>query len=214
MILLYSCFDKPFEKDKFDSYLKQVPEWCRQKSLLFKRWQDRHTYLFGKLLLQRGLDLLKITDTSLLDYKIDIHGKPSFNKNLNFNISHSNNYVACVIDPKSIVGIDIEYIKTDINIFDFQQAFSKNEFQNILSAASPIEKLYTLWTIKESIIKADGRGINVIHLLDENNNDNGYLTLEDKKWFFSTFSIEDHIKVALASDVSISSVTRKKIVFD
>ena len=79
--------------------------------------------------------------------------------NLDFNISHSNNYGVLCYSAQNKVGVDIEYIDPNFqcnNILDI--CAYKNEIQWINEKDSLI-RFYQLWTAKESIMKTFGLGI-------------------------------------------------------
>jgi len=89
------------------------------------------------------------------------YGKPYIksDKNLHFNISHSGAWVVCVTHDNE-VGIDIEEVKLiDLEIAKF--SFSKREFLNLMNtkALKRPEYFYELWTLKESFVKAVGKGL-------------------------------------------------------
>ena len=78
----------------------------------YRRWQDAHAYLYGKLLLKEAISQLGF-DHSLEFMQKTKYGKPYFkNNDFGFNISHSGEYIVCVIstDEKQNLGIDIEEI--------------------------------------------------------------------------------------------------------
>ncbi len=53
--LYYTYFDQPLAAKKFQSYLYTLPTDLQIKIQKFIRWQDQHASLFGRLLLQCGL---------------------------------------------------------------------------------------------------------------------------------------------------------------
>jgi 4'-phosphopantetheinyl transferase len=66
------------------------------------------------------------------------------------------------VTSKSIVGIDNEYIREDIDTEQIaQKFFSQNEIKFLENAPEAKRKkiFYQLWTRKEAILKAMGKGI-------------------------------------------------------
>lgn len=86
------------------------------------------------------------------DYYIDENGKP-LSKDKYFNISHSHGLVTLVIDDVPI-GIDIERIRSvDKDLIDY---ISNNEEKEYIHDEV---SFYEIWTSKEALVKAEGKGI-------------------------------------------------------
>jgi 4'-phosphopantetheinyl transferase len=88
-------------------------------------------------------------------------GKPYLeNYPIHFNISHSNEYALIAIANKNI-GVDIEYMNKDIEIEELMKIFAyDHEIKWILENRSlSIQRFYTIWTLKEAILKQQGEGI-------------------------------------------------------
>lgn len=96
-----------------------------------------------------------------LDFATNEYGKPFLRSfyNYKFNLSHSGNWVVCATN-RHPVGIDIEYIQPiDFNIA--KRFFSMEEYSALLNlkSSSQLSYFYDLWTLKESYIKAVGKGL-------------------------------------------------------
>lgn len=97
-----------------------------------------------------------------LEFSIYKNGKPFLvNKpHIFFNISHSNDLVACSVSNKPI-GIDIEKIE-DGDIESMITVLHENEKKSISSKSSYNEKkdlFYKIWTLKEAFSKKIGLGL-------------------------------------------------------
>lgn len=139
--------------------LAAVPSDINNKVQRFKRWQDAHGCLLGKHLLmvalrERGFP----ADLRHLQYSN--YGRPYLPGGPDFNISHSGQRVVCIIANKGRVGIDLEEIRHLI-IDDYKDQFCDDEWKTIMGADEPLKTFYHYWTAKESVLKADGRGINL-----------------------------------------------------
>lgn len=86
-------------------------------------------------------------------------GKPELRKGFpHFNLSHSGNYVALAIADAPI-GIDIEQVQP----FDWavvRRCFNMDEREWLLTQATD-EAFYRLWTGKEAVMKATGKGFSL-----------------------------------------------------
>lgn len=88
-------------------------------------------------------------------------GKPHIANlaNIHYNISHSGHYVVCAVAPTEI-GIDVERIRK-VNLRVAERFFSPSEIEDLMASEEENRMRYfiTLWTIKESYLKAIGRGL-------------------------------------------------------
>lgn len=126
--------------------------------------------------------------------------------NLQYNTSHSENYALIAI-ASSEVGIDIE--KTDSS-FDWDSilhsSFSKNEIAWIKQSKMPKDSFYLLWTRKEALAKATGKGLQddltVFPSLDglHNLNENDFFA---SSWEVSSFEIDNYHIGSVACHPSI-----------
>lgn len=157
--IYYSSFDRELSNAAFQDHLALLPESLRQSVMKFMRWEDAHASLFGKLLLRYGLREMGLSDDlSRLQY--NQFGRPSISDSVDFNISHSGNYVACALSTSSRIGIDVEKIQA-IEINDFTSQFTIQELTQIAKAPDCYYEFYRLWTCKEAVIKALGDGLNI-----------------------------------------------------
>jgi len=92
---------------------------------------------------------------------VDEFGKPYLPGGAFFNLSHSGDWVALAVDPRGAVGCDVqirqETLKPEIIAKRF---FHASEYEAFLSSA-PEERervFYRTWALKESCLKALGRG--------------------------------------------------------
>lgn len=140
-------------------------------------------------------------------FKRGQNGKPYLENNLNFNfnISHSGHWVICAISDIAI-GIDIEEIQS-IEFKDIaHRFFSQKETSFILNSdeAVRLKNFYRIWTLKESYIKADGRGLALplkAFTIDITSDDN-CKTMDvglNKKFYFKEFDIDCNYTMAACS---------------
>ena len=76
-----------------------------------------------------------------------------------FNVAHSGSLLLFAVGKRKHVGIDVEIIDEKL---DFKRisslVFSSDEQQSLSLSIDPIGDFYALWTAKEAILKAAGRG--------------------------------------------------------
>lgn len=162
-----------------------MPESIQLKLGKYVRWQDAHAGLFGKLLLKRGLQDFGLS-VSLEDLEYTIYGRPYFKCKIDFNISHSGQYVVCAVSDSNIVGIDIEEIKP-IDINDFKNYWQAKELEAINNSPDQGGKFYCYWTRKEAVVKADGGGLSIpLREIDVTTNS---VLVRNRRWFLQNVSI-------------------------
>jgi phosphopantetheinyl transferase (holo-ACP synthase) len=96
-------------------------------------------------------------------------------KNSFFNLSHSNKYVVFIKYDKEC-GIDIEEVK------DETKEIAKFSFEETILDSMDF---YYHWTLKESLCKCVGSGINLDNFRDIKVNE-GYTTYQDNKYYLNT----------------------------
>lgn len=136
------------DKDIFEFFYNKVSRARRGKIDCLKFQKDKNLSLAVGILLQVALKEEGIENCQI---EIGQFGKPSLinNKNLFFNLSHSEEMAMCVI-ATSPVGCDIERIKKctpDIS-------------RIVLSEGEKMDNFYQIWTAKESYLKMTGEGLN------------------------------------------------------
>jgi len=133
----------------------------RLKAKKYKFRNDRILTVVCRVMLRKILcNKLKISNTELVFYLND-YGKPFSTYEIEFNCSHSGNWVVCGVS-NSAIGIDIEKID-NIDLSLVKMFFSERENCDIYEKV-PEERLkyfFDLWTLKESYIKALGKGLTI-----------------------------------------------------
>lgn len=129
------------------------------------QYQQQYQHQMAYQLLEYGLKNVygELKDTSFV-YEKNQYGKPylkGFPK-IEFNISHCKNMVACVISQNGAVGIDVEK-KRDYHENITKRVFTEEEakwFQEKeIIDKDKKEAFFQIWTLKESYIKAKGKGL-------------------------------------------------------
>ncbi|AFK86393.1 MULTISPECIES: 4'-phosphopantetheinyl transferase family protein [Thermoanaerobacterium] len=132
------------------------------------------------------------------------YGKPFLkDKSIFFSISHSCQWVSVAVDRKNL-GIDIEKIR-DVNLNVAKRFFSPDEFEDMMKTSDKIDYFFTLWTLKESYVKALGMGLHIplnsftIKIGDEIK----LLSEKDNKYHFRQFCVDDEYKMAVCAESNL-----------
>jgi len=149
----------PWDKALFAHLMSELPLNFQRPILKYRRWQDAQASLIGKILLKRLLNT-KYNINSLPTIQYSQHGKPFFTDLplLDFNISHSGEFVVVAMVHDTKVGIDIERIE-NIDFIDFHEVFTHQERLNLIKSNQKIQLFYSYWVKKEAILKACGKGL-------------------------------------------------------
>ncbi len=166
MVEIYILNTKPLnDLNLFEEKLKTLSEFRQKKVLSFKRMSDRVLSLGGGLLIGYGLKELGLYEKNIR-YAQSEYGKPYFKDypNIHFNISHSGNIAVCAFSKYS-VGCDVEMLRTpDFNVAE--KFFSNSEKKYIFGIENENKsererEFFKIWTLKESFVKAIGRGLSI-----------------------------------------------------
>lgn len=204
--MLYVFSYKLVDKSDFDSfYLKirsKLPQTLIAKIDGYSHPLVQQRSLMGDLMVRSFYEKSLSKDSFQLEFEYNEHEKPLLKNfpNSHFNISHSGDYVLVAFSDKP-VGIDIE--KNKGNRLKVAQRFFTQEEQNDLFSLPTIEKqidyFYQLWTLKESYMKAIGKGISMSlsSFSFQKEEDFGLLySSDDIDFHFSTY--EDYPEYALS----------------
>ncbi|HEY9062081.1 MAG TPA: 4'-phosphopantetheinyl transferase superfamily protein [Pseudobacteroides sp.] len=189
----------------YDRLMSCVSSEKQARIKKYRMQEDALRALFGDLMVRYVIcTRLNLTNEELF-FKLNDYGKPYLlgNTDFNFNISHSGEWVVCIADS-SPAGIDVEGIRSmDMKIAE--RFFSKDELIDINSKqpCDRVDYFFQLWTLKESYIKACGKGLSIpldsfsIRMAANN------IYVEDSngssKWFFKQYDIGEGYKMAACS---------------
>ena len=189
---------------RLEYYWSVLPEREQIKNKRYLRWEDQQAHLFGKLLLRSALIKYGFSDQALTLIQFNDHQKPFIEGNVYFNISHSGKYVACAISKGIKMGLDVEQKIPQPDMSDFREIFSQAEWDYLNSVEEKIDVFYKLWTRKESIIKANGRGLSIplqeVDVLSKS------VWIEDTRWYITDLELDTAYSASLATGIKDSPV--------
>lgn len=146
----------------FQEKLYRVSPYRQQKIALLRHRKDKNRSLGAGLLLDHGLALYGLQERSA-EFEIGKWGKPSlkYHPKICFSVSHSGDYAICTIGDKP-VGNDIERVK-DGRLKVADRYFTTEELEWLYAAGEEerILRMFRIWTMKESFLKATGRGMSL-----------------------------------------------------
>lgn len=176
------------------------PERQRQVTR-YRRPFDGHRSLMGDILSRLAICSGLQVQNEKLHFGKNEFGKPLLDDppGYHFNVSHSGDWVVCVF-ADHLVGIDIERIKS-IEYSIAERFFAPTEFGDLMGKPGDqkLTYFYQLWTLKESYIKAVGRGLSIpLNSFCFNIGEDGQISVqfEDEAfrfYFYQNFVGESHI---------------------
>ena len=199
--VLYTSFQSRLRYEVYSFYLRSLPDHLRSKMFRYKRWQDAQAFFLGKVLLIECLSRFGLGTECLKNLEYGKNDRPFLPGGIDFNISHSGSYVICCASDRYRVGIDIEEMEP-ICIQDFKEQFTNLEMQGILESPTPHQTFFDLWTKKEAIVKADGRGLAfpLDNIVFENED---HAQVEGVDWYLKRIEIDNGLSACLATNRKI-----------
>lgn len=218
--------DMPFKYD----FLPFISDERKKRIEKYNNDADKKRSLITELLIRKeASENLRIPLRKIIVSR-NPYGKPYIDniRNFKFNVTHSVSYVA-IATSKYSVGIDIEKIKK-IDIAIAKRFFTKNEYFYIKSYMKEFDQMsafYMLWTLKESYVKAIGKGLhlpfrsfefdfkNGIHVNTHNENTKYQFTLTRVNDYVMSVCYQDAtIKYTYLNEVDIYNYYKNKIAMD
>lgn len=188
MIIFYTKFLSTNQLAILDRWLADVPDFLQKTNAKYKLEVDRTRNLLGKILLQKGLLHLGYDTISLNDLDYDNFNRPYLPGKLDFNISHSGEYVVCVIGAGIRVGIDIEQIQ-EVDFLAMKDMMSCSEWQVVKVSKYPLREFFRYWTMKEAVLKAAGVGFST-NLYQEMTLSNTMIDMDGCTWHVQELDLD------------------------
>ena len=150
-----------------DDYRPYLPLLCKEKAKRignFLQPADRLRSVCGELLARKTIaDLLGIENKDI-HFSANQYGKPYLASapDFHFNISHSGCWVVGAF-AEVPVGIDVEQLQRPLEAAVAAMVLSPEEFVQYqqLEEEAAVDYFFRIWTLKESFVKAVGKGLNI-----------------------------------------------------
>lgn len=137
----------------------------RHKHGRFAFEEKRREYLMTRALVRTTLSRYVEVDRQYWQFGVNPHGKPFIEspktaEPIEFNVSHTDGLIACLVARIPVIGVDVEFISHRTQILDIaDQFFSRSEADALrLPSSAQRRQFYSYWTLKEAYIKARGGG--------------------------------------------------------
>jgi 4'-phosphopantetheinyl transferase len=186
-LVLTSRVQRRIEGEEWARLISRLPAAMKADIERYRRWQDRHLALAGKLLIVKALELMDRDPGDIGQIEIDEFGRPFISGDFDFNVSHSGQIAVCAVCSASRVGVDVEMIR-DVDVSDFERYFTAGEIESVKTAPDARARFFDIWTMKECAMKADGRGLGIP--LEDVRLSNGSADIQGKRWHIAPVDVE------------------------
>ncbi|MBK8452739.1 MAG: 4'-phosphopantetheinyl transferase superfamily protein [Thiofilum sp.] len=141
----------------------------RERAAQFRLAAPRTLYQAAHAFLRQVLSLYAPLRPQAWCFSTNPYGKPCITnphyESIQFNLSHTEGLVACVVAHNITVGIDIERIQPMEDLAAVARyTFAPCEAEAVLALSDPLQqqqRFFTYWTLKEACLKAWGTGFSL-----------------------------------------------------
>lgn len=210
MIHCYYAYTDLIQNRNLDGFIARLSSRARSKLEGLKRREDQDLLILSYILLSKLLQEFTSNNFELSEIQYTEAGRPYFkDSSFDFTISHSDNCVAVALAENRSIGIDIEKI-VEVDFSDFTTVFSRNEWDKIEASADRNGTFYSYWTLLESVLKADGRGL---PLLSSNaiSMQNDQVFIDGTAWFSQHLYYDPTIACCLSSNKELKDIHIQQI---
>lgn len=193
-----------YSKSKLNLLIGSLSKDEIERANRFYFEKDRMQFIVRRGILKQIISKYLEIDPKNLLFEYNPFGKPflvtnSLKNNIKFNMSHSKNMALYCISSQKDVGIDIEFTQKKVEFhLIIERFFSHNEkafIQNITTNKRK-EAFFKIWTRKEAILKALGKGISFpLEKVDVSFNKENFITQindnDDGQFTESSWYVED-----------------------
>lgn len=149
----------------YERLLAKVGNERYNKTVRFRFRKDAYRSLLGDLLVRMTVSRHLGVRNSDIRFGTNQYGKPHLigMPDFSFNLAHSGEWLALIWSRKNqALGVDVEAVKP-IDFGIAERFFTAEEQAYIMSkdGSERLDAFFTLWTLKESYIKARGKGLSI-----------------------------------------------------
>jgi 4'-phosphopantetheinyl transferase len=178
----------------------------QRKTDAYLRREDKERSLVGDMLTRLMLFRHFGHVSMKAPFTVDRFGKPYLDGQggMHFNLSHAGDWIVCAVDS-SPIGIDVEQIQSiDMAIAAHYFSAAEQEALKTIPAEKRLSCFFDLWTLKESYIKAIGKGLSEtlnLFTIDFSYNEIKLISAKEKesKWHFRQYDIDPAYKLSICA---------------
>lgn len=189
--------------DEYAQLMRVLSEDEQERAGRFRFHRDRIRFVASHGWLRRLLGRYVGADPAALLFTTEGKDKPRLapdrSSDVRFNMSHSQDLAVYAISRERDVGVDLEWVPTDLDVATVLPYFTPRERADILALPTDMQPpaCIELWVRKEAVLKANGMGLTLdpamIQVLGQ-----GQVTLEGQTWSVHGFAVPPGYTAAVA----------------
>lgn len=201
--------------EQMSDWMSRISADKRRKIAKFVRQEDQYRSLLGELLVRSTIVRHTGLTNDDIRFACNAYGKPALegDTDFSFNLSHSGRWVVLAWSASALpLGVDVEQI-APIDFRIAESFFTSREKAELFAreGAERLDYFYRLWTLKESYIKAIGKGLSMP--LDRftiaPTEQGGWHSPEAPDYSFASFPLDaDHLVAACAASDELPDCAR------
>lgn len=194
------CTDVRSLDPRDPALLAKVDARRRERIERFANDADKQLSLGAGLLVARHIGSAPI--------ERDERGKPYRAGGPPFSLSHSGTLALLAVGSAGAVGCDVEQCRSLEYPKLARRAFAPEEIRQVERSAYPAETFFRIWTLRESYLKATGRGIAVdpSSVCFEVSGEAVLIRPDDGDWRFGEFACVSGYRIAVCGEEPIGNL--------
>ena len=160
----------PLSTDEINIKIELLPQFLQNKISSYTSNQKKQQRLEGIDLLTTALRNNQMDENYIHSIYYNDYGKPFISNDFDFSLSYSQTIIVLGCIKRGFIGVDIEGVKP-IDCFIYKDYFTTKEWAFLTHNAFSPTTFFQLWTRKEAVVKAIGKGafidFNLIEVLED-----------------------------------------------
>ena len=194
VIIYYSLAPDKIIAENLKIATPALPDSIRHNFLKYYNHKDQYLSLLGWLMIEKSIRHFDLPAQTITEITTNTFGKP-IHPQFNFNYAHSGNLIVCAASKNLQIGIDIELIKK-IDLQEYKSILNRDKIDQIKNETD----FFHYWCKMESIIKADGRGMEIDFNKIVEQNNMAVIENEKTNWYLKEIKTEPHYVSYICTD--------------
>lgn len=169
--------------EEINKKLALLPQFLQNKISNYANTKKKQQRIEGLALLTTALKNNKMDENFINSIYYNVYGKPFISTEIDFSISYSHTTTVLGFIKNGVIGVDVEQIRI-IEGTVYKDYFTNKEWEFMNQKGFSEVTFFKLWTRKEAVVKAIGKGafidFNLIEVIEDS------IIIEDKILYLTT----------------------------